>query len=207
MRDLTDKANNAGIVWITGCDTDKVTGKNSISNSNNRSKDKFCAMDLSPGKYYEEMKTKFGEPTYCVGATGNKNDKSYNPGKCVWAGDDIHEKTGAFKLTLKNELIAHKSPMPHVDYIYSTAKIDGLNPERASKIAYASGSIMVDQLKGEVTARCGKLLKNQVTLNFANNVASGKYDNICANGVAEIYSMSIKNNILSDSFPDAMGEK
>ena len=43
-------------------------------------------------------------------------------------------------------------------------------------LALVSGSIIVDGLKGSVTARCGNLIANAVTLGFVEDVAKGKID-------------------------------
>ena len=42
------------------------------------------------------------------------------------------------------------------------------------KFAGVTGSIIIDGLKGEATARCGDLVANDVTLNFVLDAIDGK---------------------------------
>ena len=79
------------------------------------------------------------------------------------------------KVYIIDESIAHSFPAEHTDYVYSTLKIpqiqakDGVStikPELVGKFAGVTGSIIIDGLKGEATARCGDLIANDVTLNF-----------------------------------------
>ena len=76
------------------------------------------------------------------------------------------------KVYILDEHIEHSFPADHIDYCYSTLKIpqiqakDGkstINPELVGKFAGVTGSIIVDGLKGEVTARCGDTVANDVT--------------------------------------------
>ena len=86
------------------------------------------------------------------------------------------------KLYIIDENIAHSYPAPHFDYCYSTLKIpqiqakDGkstINPELVGKFAGVTGSIIIDGLKGEATARCGDTVANDVTLNFVIDCING----------------------------------
>ena len=79
------------------------------------------------------------------------------------------------KLYILDESIAHSFPANHIDYCYSTLKIpqiqakDGkstIEPDLVGKFAGVTGSIIIDGLKGEATARCGDTVANDVTLNF-----------------------------------------
>ena len=79
------------------------------------------------------------------------------------------------KVYIIDESIKHSFPADHIDYCYSVLKIseiqakDGqstINPKLVGDFAGVTGSIIVDGLKGEVTARCGDLIANDVTLNF-----------------------------------------
>ena len=89
------------------------------------------------------------------------------------------------KVYIIDESIAHSFPAEHTDYVYSTLKIpqiqakDGastIKPELVGKFAGVTGSIIVDGLKGEVTARCGDLVANDVTLNFVLDSIDGKIE-------------------------------
>ena len=89
------------------------------------------------------------------------------------------------KVYIIDESIAHSFPAEHTDYVYSTLKIpqiqakDGVStikPDLVGKFAGVTGSIIVDGLKGEVTARCGDLVANDVTLNFVLDSINGKVE-------------------------------
>ena len=89
------------------------------------------------------------------------------------------------KLYILDESIAHSFPANHTDYCYSTLKIpqiqakDGkstINPELVGKFAGVTGSIIIDGLKGEATARCGDTVANDVTLNFVLDSINGKIE-------------------------------
>jgi hypothetical protein len=86
------------------------------------------------------------------------------------------------KVYILDESIKHSFPADHIDYCYSTLKIpqiqakDGkstINPKLVGDFAGVTGSIIIDGLKGEVTARCGDLVANDVTLNFVIDCING----------------------------------
>ena len=89
------------------------------------------------------------------------------------------------KLYILDESIAHSFPADHIDYCYSTLKIpqiqakDGkstIEPDLVGKFAGVTGSIIIDGLKGEATARCGDTVANDVTLNFVLDSIDGKIE-------------------------------
>ena len=89
------------------------------------------------------------------------------------------------KLYIIDESISHSFPAEHIDYCYSTLKIpqiqakDGkstIKPELVGKFAGVTGSIIIDGLKGEATARCGDTVANDVTLNFVLDSINGKVE-------------------------------
>ena len=89
------------------------------------------------------------------------------------------------KVYIIDESIPHSFPADHIDYVYSTLKIpqiqakDGvstINPDLVGKFAGVTGSIIIDGLKGEATARCGDLVANDVTLNFVLDSINGKVE-------------------------------
>ena len=76
-------------------------------------------------------------------------------------------------------------------YIRLEDGLDGkstIEPDLVGKFAGVTGSIIVDGLKGEVTARCGDTVANDVTLNFVLD---------CINGKAEPSKEEYGNRILS----------
>ena len=86
------------------------------------------------------------------------------------------------KVYILDESIKHSFPADHIDYCYSTLKIpqiqakDGkstIEPDLVGKFAGVTGSIIIDGLKGEATARCGDLIANDVTLNFVIDCING----------------------------------
>ena len=87
------------------------------------------------------------------------------------------------KLYVLDEHIEHSFPADHIDYVYSMIAIpeiqakDGkstIDPDLVGKFAGVTGSIIIDGLKGEATARCGDLVANDVTLNFVLDSINGK---------------------------------
>ena len=86
------------------------------------------------------------------------------------------------KLYIIDESIPHSFPADHIDYCYSTIKIpkiqakDGrstIEPDLVGKFTGVTGSIIIDGLKGEATARCGDTVANDVTLNFVLDCING----------------------------------
>ena len=103
----------------------------------------------------------------------------------------IDEKKYKYKIRIINKLyiidenIAHSYPAPHFDYCYSTIKIpqiqakegrSTIDPELVGKFAGVTGSIIIDGLKGEATARCGDTVANDVTLQFVLDSIDGKIE-------------------------------
>ena len=89
------------------------------------------------------------------------------------------------KLYVLDEHIEHSFPADHIDYVYSMIAIpeiqakDGkstIEPDLVGKFAGVTGSIIVDGLKGEVTARCGDTVANDITLNFVLDSIKGKIE-------------------------------
>lgn len=128
---------------------------------------------------------------------------------CIW--NDGEGKI--IRTVIKDEVIPHAFPMPHTDFVYSTIVIpawapkDGVAtvpPDVVKTLAGVSGSIIIDGLKGEITARCGMLIKNGVTLGFVEDFVAGK---IPAAGAKDEYARRIKADIAADWFPDLMEEK
>ena len=94
----------------------------------------------------------------------------YNVGKDSVTWNNI---AGFDKTWVLDERIKHNHPMDHIDFVYSTLKIPGIKPEHVCIIAQATGSIFIDMLKEEATARCHYLVKNAVSLGFVQDVVAG----------------------------------
>ena len=89
------------------------------------------------------------------------------------------------KLYVLDEHIEHSFPADHIDYVYSMIAIpeiqakDGkstIEPDLVGKFAGVTGSIIIDGLKGEATARCGDTVANDITLNFVLDAIKGKVE-------------------------------
>ena len=89
------------------------------------------------------------------------------------------------KVYIIDEHIEHSFPADHIDFVYTMIKIpkiqakagrSTIEPDLVGKFAGVTGSIIVDGLKGEVTARCGDLVANDVTLQFVLDSINGKIE-------------------------------
>ena len=108
--------------------------------------------------YAEELIEEYGDPD---AVTDNM---------VLWEDNRISEFTKVYVL---DESIAHDSPAPHRDFVYSTMEIK-VPEDLMEAVAKASESIIVDQLKNEVTARCGDIIANAITLGFVQKLVDGK---------------------------------
>ena len=134
--------------------------------------------------YSKKLVNKFGEPN-------EKSDRYM-----VW-----HNTEGFKKIYIVDESIPHGFPGEHRDFVYSTREMQ-VPPELHEDFAKVTGSIIIDGLKGEVTARCGALIKNAVTLGFVEDVLSGK-----TKPTKDEYAKRINNDIVPDWYRDTMKEK
>ena len=87
------------------------------------------------------------------------------------------------KVYIIDEHIEHSFPADHRDFCYSTYSVPEWKPKDGKHtidaqlfedFAKVTGSIIIDGLKGTVTARCGDLVANDVTINFVLDVVKGK---------------------------------
>ena len=138
------------------------------------------------------------------GDDGEKYDTVFGDSMIMWKDVNlIDEEKYKYKvrkldkLYVLDEHIEHSFPADHIDYVYSTIAIpeiqakDGkstINPDLVGKFAGVTGSIIIDGLKGEATARCGDTLANDITLQFVLD---------CINGKAEPSKEEYGNRILS----------
>ena len=126
------------------------------------------------------------------GDDGEKYDTVFGDSMIMWKDVDlIDEEKYKYKvrkidkLYVLDEHIEHSFPADHIDYVYSMIAIpeiqakDGkstIEPDLVGKFAGVTGSIIVDGLKGEVTARCGDTVANDITLNFVLDAIEGKIE-------------------------------
>tara|TARA_Y100001937_G_scaffold30120_1_gene43421 strand:+ start:155 stop:652 length:498 start_codon:yes stop_codon:yes gene_type:complete len=103
-----------------------------------------------------------------------------------------------------DESIPHDFPAPHRDYVYSTMKMK-VPTEMLDILGHASGSIIYDGLKMEVTARCGSLYANAATLGFVKDLVDGKIK-VNKEQAKKEYAARIKSKPLPDWYPNSMEE-
>ena len=97
---------------------------------------------------------------------------------------------GMKNIRLKDESVVHDFPGAHRDFVYSDLDIDV--PEHLYNVfAHVTGSIIIDGLKKLVTARCGGLVANAITLQFVKDVIAGKVSQAPADAKEE-YAKRIK---------------
>ena len=88
---------------------------------------------------------------------------------------EISSRKPYIEVKVMDEYIKHDFPAPHHDFVYTTISIKEASRKKitalhAGELSKVTGSIIVDLLKQEVTARCGGLTKNDVTLSFVLDV-------------------------------------
>lgn len=135
-------------------------------------------------RYAHQLYHRFGSPHI------------FGPGLVMWSNE---AQPGFFsepytRVQVVDESIKHDFPAEHHDFVYTTAQLD-LTGCQACKLVKVSGSIIIDLLKGEVTARCGGLTANDVTLNFVEDVKNGRVE-----ASKSEYAYRIKNKIVPDSY-------
>ncbi len=116
-----------------------------------------------------------------------------------------HKKAGFDKIVIRDENILHTFPIRHKDFVYSTKKIK-VPSNLYSVFAEITGSIIIDGLKQEVTARCGHLIKNAVTLGFVEDVVKGKISSNPKQAKKE-YGIRIVTDTIPAWYKDSLKEK
>jgi hypothetical protein len=149
-----------------------------------------CWKNDSPKKYAMKLLGTFGKPDY------------FTPDSLTW----VNPYQNVSKLCIMDEELMNMIPSRHYTYVYSTARL-ATTPAQACMLQYFGGSIIIDQLKKEVTARCDSLGKNQVTLGFVYDYVTGHLHGSKDQLQAE-YKRRIDNNIATRSgvFPLPMSE-
>ena len=124
--------------------------------------------------YLEELLELIGNPTY-------KSDKEHG-----WYDVTLPEPymiKNVDKIYIVDESVKHSFPAEHRDYVYTTYSVPewqqekgkhNIDTELFKQFAGVTGSIIIDGLKGTVTARCGDLVANDITINFVHDVVKGK---------------------------------
>jgi len=127
-----------------------------------------------PKKMVKKYIEKFGLPYDACKDQIIWKEEEKEKEKKMKGGGMMKEYTGFDKTWVLDEEITHTYPVGHIDFVYSTIKVPGVKPEHVCSIARATGSIFIDMLKQEATARCHYLVKNAVSLSFVQDVVAGK---------------------------------
>lgn len=164
-----------------------------------------------PKQYAEKLIKYFGKPD------------DYSPKKLVWRtfpaiGNIEYPEPLPKKIKIMDEYIPHDFPAEHHDFVYTMSYLPkGLNIEweHAANLCYVTGSILIDTLKQTVTARCGGLRANQITLGFVYDYVRGAIDGVTKEvnkenreALKEEYARRILGNVFSNDgmfanvFPD-----
>ena len=106
--------------------------------------------------YAKVLIEKYGEPD------------EYSENQMTWRDISQFDET-----VVKDESVPHDSPKPHRDFVYSTIELE-VPEELVQTFAAASESILIDRLKNTVTARCGDIEANAITLGFVQDVVRGE---------------------------------
>ena len=97
-----------------------------------------------------------------------------------------------------DESIPHSFPDPHRDFVYTVMEIK-VPSHMLDTLGHVTGSIVYDGLKKTVTARCGSLEANALTLQFVKDLVDGKIEN--DNDVAKkAYADRIRKGPLPKTF-------
>lgn len=90
------------------------------------------------------------------------------PARLIWYYNGPWKRT-----EVTRDEINHNFPAPHTDYI--TCWIDYRVPmELADAITRFDGSCLIDRTAGEAGARCDSEAANMITLNFMDEIVTGK---------------------------------
>ena len=129
-------------------------------------------------KYLTELTELLGKPTY----TSDKEHGWYDVTLPKIYGKYKMLITKVDKVYIVDESVKHSFPADHRDFVYTTYSLPEwqqdkgkhiIDTELFKKFAGVTGSIIIDGLKGEATARCGDTVANDVTLNFVLDCING----------------------------------
>ena len=129
-------------------------------------------------KYLTELTELLGKPTY----TSDKEHGWYDVTLPKIYGKYKMLITKVDKVYIVDESVKHSFPADHRDFVYTTYSVPEwqqdkgkhiIDTELFKKFAGVTGSIIIDGLKGEATARCGDAVANDVTLNFVLDCITG----------------------------------
>jgi hypothetical protein len=76
-------------------------------------------------------------------------------------------------IALNRDAQPHDFPMPHTDFLTQTVKY-ALPLDKLDELAQYDGSVWFHRTRGELSAQCDKEEMNNLALNLASDVATGK---------------------------------
>lgn len=86
----------------------------------------------------------------------------------------VWQNVGPWKrVIVRSEAIPHTFPTPHVDVIEHVINYT-VPPDMVDDLAEYNGSVIVDQTRGELSARCDSEAANILALNLAHEIITGK---------------------------------
>ncbi len=97
-------------------------------------------------------------------------------GEATVTGDRMLEwyGTGPFvKTSLARDEVAHNFPMPHIDYLTQTVK-HSVPANKLADLYEYDGSVYYHRTRGELSAQCDVEEMNNLALNLAHDVITGK---------------------------------
>jgi hypothetical protein len=108
--------------------------------------------NTAPVKYARHLSMFFGQP------------EELTEKRAVW-----YNKDGFIRIEVLDEFVLHASPTPHHDYVYCYVNLK-IPHEMADDLAMSSESILIDNLKSELGARCSSLSANATTIQYVMDV-------------------------------------
>lgn len=84
-----------------------------------------------------------------------------------------HDNRPWKRTEIVDEEIAHNFPEEHKDFLYQTVEFP-VPEDKVVELAAFNGSLLIDRVKGEVTARCDREEANILTLNLMNQIIDGR---------------------------------
>jgi hypothetical protein len=122
-------------------------------------------------KAAEQMLDAYGEPDEITSE------------RLIWHDNGPWQRT-----EVVNEEIDHNFPMPHKDMLYQTINYS-VPSHKVEDLAQFTGSIIVDRVKGELTARCDQEEANFLSLNLAHRIVQ---DELTAQEARDIYAEAMR---------------
>ncbi len=86
----------------------------------------------------------------------------------------IWHNTGGWNVTIvRRELINHDFPLPHKDVLYQNINYD-VPVNMYDDLARFDGSLIIEQTRGTMAARCDRIKANYIAVNLAHLIIQGK---------------------------------